>query len=136
MGHRLARVRELLKREIGTVLTRDFVFNDALVTVNDVDVTADLRNAHVFLGMVGTSKGKREAMEKIDAQRGMIQQKLAKRVVLKFTPKLHFKQDDSVERGVALVGLIEEVDGMPTAPLEEDDFEEGFGAPEPDETTS
>ena len=46
MSQRLLRVRELLKREIGSLLTNDYSFN-ALVTVNDVDVTPDLKNAHI-----------------------------------------------------------------------------------------
>ena len=41
MSQRILRVRELLKREIGTLISQDYSFN-ALVTVNDVDVTPSL----------------------------------------------------------------------------------------------
>ena len=56
MSQRLLRVRELLKREIGSLLSNDYSFN-ALVTVNDVDVTPDLKNAHIFIGIIGVVLG-------------------------------------------------------------------------------
>jgi len=43
MKHRLLRVNEVVKRELSTIITRDMTFEDALVTVNDVDVTPDLK---------------------------------------------------------------------------------------------
>jgi len=99
----------LLKREIGTILSRDYAF-DALVTINDVDVTPDLRKGHVFLGIIG-AEGRDEAIvSRLNRDRGSIQKRLAKRVVLKFTPKLSFKADGSVERGVRTLSILEELE--------------------------
>ncbi len=118
MSQRLLRVRELLKREIGLVVARDYVF-DSLVTVNDVDVTPDLRNGHVFVGVIGGEGEGRKAVALLNRERGNIQRQLNKRVVLKYSPKLHFKLDDSVERGVRTLSVIEGIDG------EDHDGEEG-----------
>ena len=109
MSQRLLRVRELLKREIGTILSRDYAF-DALVTINDVDVTPDLRKGHVYLGIIGGNGGEQAIVSRLNRDRGNIQRRLAKRVVLKFTPQLSFKADASVERGVRTISILEELD--------------------------
>ena len=81
MSQRLLRVRELLKREIGQVITRDFEF-DSLVTVNDVDVTPDLRSAHVYVGVIGGGGAKSRVVSTLNRDHGAIQRQIAKRVVL------------------------------------------------------
>lgn len=53
MSQRLDRINELLRREISTVLQRDFEFGGALVTINGVEITQDLREAKVFVGVMG-----------------------------------------------------------------------------------
>lgn len=110
MKNRLPRVNELLKRELGALLTRDFEFKNCLVTVNAVDVTPDLRQAHVYLGIIGDAHAKEGVLAKLGGKRAFIQQRLSKRVVLKYTPHLYFKLDESVEHGVALVDLMQEVE--------------------------
>jgi ribosome-binding factor A len=111
MKHRLLRVRELLKREIGEVLHRDFEFRDALVTVNDVDVTPDLKQAHAYLGIIAKDEGASAAiLDELNAKHGAIQKKISSRVVLRYTPQIHFKEDRSVERGVRLVELMQEIE--------------------------
>jgi ribosome-binding factor A len=106
MSQRLLRVRELLKREIGLILSRDYAFN-ALVTIHDVDVTPDLRKGHVFLGIIGADGREQAIVTRLNRERGSIQGRLAKRVVLKFTPQLSFKLDGSVERGVRTLSILE-----------------------------
>ncbi|MEE2808247.1 MAG: 30S ribosome-binding factor RbfA [Verrucomicrobiota bacterium] len=109
MSQRILRVRELLKREIGSLISQDYEFN-ALVTVNDVDVTPDLRNGHVFIGVIGSEQEKSKVVNKLNRERGMIQKKISKRLVMKFTPKLHFKSDESIERGVRTLNVIDSLD--------------------------
>ena len=121
MSQRLLRVCELLKRELGTILNRDYTFDGVLVTVNSVDVTPDLRQGHVFIGVIGDPKLARRAVEKLNRDHGAIQQRISNRVVMRNTTKLHFKLDDSVERGVHLLSVIQDVDAMPTAPPEEEE---------------
>ena len=55
MGKRLERVNELLRREISAVVQRDFEWKNALVTITDVDVTQDLKEAKVFVSILGGS---------------------------------------------------------------------------------
>ena len=112
MNNRMAKVRELMKRELSEILHRDFNFAGVLVTVNDVDMTPDLRNAHAFIGIIGDETQKRKIVDELNNKRGMIQRKISDRVVLKYTPLIHFKSDDSVERGVRVISLMDELDTL------------------------
>src|SRR4051812_11744394 len=102
MKHRLLRVNELLKRELSTIIAREIAFDGALVTVNHVDVTPDLKNAHVYVSVLG-SKGQTAAMAKLEEHRVLLQTQLARHVVLKYTPHLAFHLDKSVERGARVI---------------------------------
>jgi ribosome-binding factor A len=109
MSQRLLRVRELLKREIGQLVTRDYDFT-ALVTVNSVDAAPDLRTATVYIGVLGEQSEARKIVARLNRDHGAIQRQISKRVVLKFTPQLRFEFDDSVERGVRTVTLLQELE--------------------------
>ena len=114
MSQRLDRINELLRREISTVLQRDFEFGGALVTVSGVDITQDLREAKVFVGVLGGYGAK--VIEQLTQRRSLIQSRVAKRVVLRCTPKLDFRLDTSAARGVDMINVLDEVDKIPKAP--------------------
>ena len=118
MSRRLDRVNELLKREISSVLQRDFEWKGSLVTVNAVEVSQDLKDARVYIGVLGGHEEK--VIHRLNGERGSIQGRVMKRVVLKNTPVLRFVGDDSVVRGVDIVNLLDEVAELPVAPPEEE----------------
>jgi ribosome-binding factor A len=114
---RLQRVRELLKREIGEVIRREFPVSEAgLVTVNDVDVTGDLQSAVVFISILGNAEQQKRGHQLLNQHRKRIQGLVARGVVLKYTPTLRFIVDDSVVRGNKVLKILEELDK--TSPLE------------------
>ena len=122
MSQRHDRINELLRREISTVLQKDFEFTDILVSISGVEISQDLREAKVFVGVLGgPSAG---VMEKLEQKRGMIQSRIAKRVVLRCTPILSFYLDESAIRGVEMVNILDEVEKLPKAPPEEEDVSE------------
>ena len=108
---RLQRVRELLKREIGEVIRREFEVSEAgLITVNDVDVSGDLHSAIVFISILGTKEQQKRGLNLLTHHRKRIQGLVARAVVLKYTPTLKFKVDDSVVRGNRVLQIIEELE--------------------------
>lgn len=109
MKHRLLRVNELLKRELSSAITRTLTFEEALVTINQVDVAPDLKSAHVFVSVLG-SKERSAVIEKLEANRVMLQTDLSRKVVLKYTPHLVFHLDDSVERGSRIIEILQEIE--------------------------
>ena len=108
---RLQRVRELLKREIGEVIRREFQVSEAgLISVNDVDVSGDLKAASVFISILGNPTQKKRGLELLSQHRKRIQGLVGRAVVLKYTPTLRFVADDSVVRGNKVLQIIEDLE--------------------------
>ena len=110
-SHRHERVRELLKRAIGEAIRREIPVGDAgLISVNDVDLSGDLRNARIFISVLGNAVQQRAGLALLHKNRVRIQGLVAKEVILKYTPHLRFVVDDTVERGNRVLKLIEELE--------------------------
>src|SRR6478672_10270243 len=95
---RLQRVRELLKREIGEVVRREF------------EVSGDLHSAVVFISILGKPDQQKRGFNQLNAHRKRIQGLVGRAVVLKYTPTLKFVMDDSIVRGNRVLEIIEELD--------------------------
>jgi ribosome-binding factor A len=105
------RVRELLKRELGEVIRREFHVNEAgLITVNDVDMAGDIKSAVVFISILGNAEQQKKGAQMLNEQRARIQGLVGRSVVLKFTPTLKFVVDDSITRGNRVLQIIEELE--------------------------
>jgi len=109
MKHRMLRVNELLKRELSGIIAREMSFEAALVTINHVDVSADLKNAHVFVSVLGSDLGE-NVMSKLASHRATLQAELARHVTIKYTPHLIFHLDDSIERGARVNEILQEIE--------------------------
>ena len=108
---RLQRVRELLKREIGEAIRREFDVSEAgLITVNDVEVAGDLHSAVVFISILGNDTQKKHGLQELEKNRIRIQAIVGKSVILKYTPTLKFVIDDSVTRGNRVLQILDELE--------------------------
>src|SRR3974377_1131821 len=116
---RMQRVRELLKREIGEAIRREFEVSEAgLITVNDVDVSGDLHSAVVFISILGNADQQKRGLTLLTQHRKRIQGLLGRAVVLKYTPTLKFIVDDSVVRGNRVLQIIEELEKSNTSTID------------------
>lgn len=114
--HRLDKVNELLKREIGSFVQREFEWPGTIVSILDVEVTEDLKEGRVWVGVVGRM-APAQVIEKLMRNRGSIQHAVSRRVVLRNTPRLTFRHDDSARRGVDMVNLLDDIEkNLPKAP--------------------
>ena len=105
----MLRVNELLKRELSGIIAREMSFEGALVTINHVDVSADLKNAHVFVSVLGSDRAE-NVMSKLASHRATLQAELARHVTIKYTPHLIFHLDDSIERGARVIEILQEIE--------------------------
>ena len=112
MKNRLDRVNELIKRELDGLIRREVQMPAKIVTIRDVDISPDLKHAKVYLGMIGTEEEQYASMARLHAARKDLQSELSKRVVLKFTPKLHFKLDEAGARGDRVLNILSDL-GLP-----------------------
>jgi ribosome-binding factor A len=115
LKNRLDRVNELIKRELSDLVVKEFTFDAKLVTIQEVDVTPDLKQAHVFVGVIGTDAEAHKAVRQLNAEARRLQAEVGKRVVMKFTPNLHFKVDTAGPRGDRVMQILDEL-GMSDAP--------------------
>ena len=123
-SRRLDKVNELMRREIGTFVQKEFDWNGTIVSILDVEITEDLKEGRVWVGVVGRMAPD-QVLEKLTRNRAMIQKAVSKRVVLRSTPKLTFKHDNSAQRGVDMVNLLDDIEqNLPKAPpLPEGEFD-------------
>jgi ribosome-binding factor A len=108
MKHRQLRVNALVKRELSAIIAREVNFEGVLVSINAVEVTPDLKSAHVFVSILGSATGA-SVIDKLEAHRPALQAELSRHVVLKYTPHLVFHLDDSIERGTRVLEILEEI---------------------------
>lgn len=110
MTRRQKRVGELLRREISNLLERE-VRDPRLsfVTVTDVEVTFDLRDAFVYVSAPEGRERKEEILQGLESASGFLRHELAQNLRLKFIPRLNFVWDDSMERGQRINQLLREI---------------------------
>ncbi len=115
-----------MKRELGDLIGRELTF-DQLVTIQSVDITPDLRHAHVYVSILGGGPEEAKAViARLHDRRKEFQSLLSRRVILKYTPQLHFKLDTNIERGVRVIDILESLDlpPEPETPGEEEEEED------------
>jgi ribosome-binding factor A len=105
----MLRVNEVVKRELSGIIAREISFEGALVSINHVDVTSDLKNAHVFVSVLGT-ESRESIMSKLSSHRAALQAELARHVTMKYTPHLIFHLDNSIERGTRVIEIMQEIE--------------------------
>jgi ribosome-binding factor A len=111
MGERLRRVdeavKEVLSEGIGDLKDPRIGF----VTVTGVRTSPDLRHARVFVSVLGSERNREQSLAGLAAAHGVLQARVARELRLKRTPQLAFEYDPSVERGVRMTQLIDELAG-------------------------
>lgn len=79
-----------IQKELSNILVRDFDFENALVTVLNVEVTKDFLQAKVKLGIIPYEKGP-EVFQKLENERRQVQHKILKKMKIRAIPRLKFK---------------------------------------------
>jgi ribosome-binding factor A len=111
MKHRLERVNEVIKRELSEIVSREINFTpDTLVTIHAVAASQDLRQCQVYVSVIGKPEQKTRVLLELEDRRVSLQRELSKRVVLKYTPHLNFKLDNSIERGSRVLEIMQDLD--------------------------
>jgi len=98
-------VREVISEGVGELKDPRVGF----VTITGVKTSADLRHATVFVSVLGTESKREKTLAGLAAAHGVLQARLARELRLKRTPQLTFEYDPTVERGVRMTQLIDEL---------------------------
>ncbi|HZT95105.1 MAG TPA: 30S ribosome-binding factor RbfA [Gaiellaceae bacterium] len=109
MSERMRRVNESVRQVLAEALPELKDPRIGLITVTGVDTAPDLRHATVYVSVLGSGRRLRSSLHGLEAAHGVLQSRLARELRLKRTPQLTFEYDPSVERGVRMTRLIDEL---------------------------
>jgi len=102
-GKRLERVGHLIQMELSQLLLHR-VKDPRLgfVTITHVKVTPDLRSACVFYSAMGDEKSRKNSQLALEKASGFLQKEIGTALEIRYTPKLKFCFDDSLDRGLEI----------------------------------
>jgi ribosome-binding factor A len=109
MSERMRRVNESVRQVLAEALPELKDPRIGLVTVTGVVTSPDLRIATVYVSVLGNARKRRMTLAGLEAAHGLLQGQLARQLRMKRTPQLTFEYDLSVERGVRMTQLIDEL---------------------------
>lgn len=109
MSSRMRRVNEAVREVLGAALPELKDPRIGFVTITGVETAPDLRHATVFVSVLGGARQREKSLQGLAAAHGTLQARLARELRMKRTPQLTFEYDPTVERGVRMTKLIDEL---------------------------
>jgi ribosome-binding factor A len=125
---RIERLKEQMRSDLAQLIARDMKDPRiaGLVSVTSVDLSPDLRHAHVYISVLGSEEERKHTLSGLRSATGFLRSQLAARMTTKRAPDLQFSLDTSIERGERIMSLIREV-GAATSPTDTAATEEPDG---------
>jgi len=109
MSDRMRRVNEALREVLSESIPTLKDPRIGFVTVTGVDTNRDLRQATVHVSVLGSERKREATIAALQASHGVLQGRINSELHLKRTPQLTFQYDPTIERGVRLSRLIDEL---------------------------
>ncbi|WP_218080035.1 30S ribosome-binding factor RbfA [Anthocerotibacter panamensis] len=116
---RTERIGELIRKEVSDMLLRglkDGRIGSGMVSITEVEVTRDLRQAKIFVSIFGDSQAQEETMAGLNSAAGYVRGEIGRRIRLRYTPEIIFEQDHSLERGDRIMTLLNQLKPPTQAP--------------------
>lgn len=121
MSNRTVRVNELVQRELSDILRKRYQSESVAVTITEVRVSPDLRDARVFVSVVGDEEFATEKLRWLRSKAHDIREELSRRIVLKYLPKFEYVLDESAIKGARILQMLDEI----VPPPAKDEKQEG-----------
>jgi ribosome-binding factor A len=113
-GDRMRRVDEAMRELLSAAITSELKDpRVGFVTVTAVDTAPDLRQARVYVSVLGKEGVRRRSLDGLRSAHGYLQRRVADELHLKHTPTLEFAYDDTAERGQRIQELLAEGEERP-----------------------
>ena len=113
---RMRKVNESLREVIAEELTRLTDPGLGFVTITGVVTSPDLRNATVFYSAMGDEERRKETAAALGRAAPHLQASIASQVRMKYTPRLHFRVDESIDAGLHIIEVLRHLEGEPQHP--------------------
>jgi ribosome-binding factor A len=123
-SRRVLKAAEAIREVVGMAILADLkdprIQN---VTVTHVEVSPDMRQAKVYVSVMGDEKAQQLSLHGLQSSAGYLQQKIAKRIDTRYTPRIMFELDMGVKKSIAIARLLDEVRPENTdEPVDENDL--------------
>lgn len=129
---RVRKLQEFIKQEVSSMLMRGLKDpRIGFVTVTDVEVTGDLRQATIYVSLFGNDDAKKESLQALRHATSHIRSELGKVLRLRYTPELAFEADTSLDYSMHIESLLHDIKkdealtGKTEADSEKDDSSHG-----------
>ncbi|BDI32257.1 hypothetical protein CCAX7_43080 [Capsulimonas corticalis] len=109
---RKQRLQETLRAEISDIIRRDLRdprFAKGLLSITEVEVTADLKHATVFFSVLGDEQARKEELAALKGATGHLRGELGRRKTVINVPEISFRYDDALERGGKMFEMLERI---------------------------
>lgn len=113
---RVEKVQELMKQEISQIVQRELKDpRIGFVTVTSVECTGDLREAKIYVSIMGSEQQVKDSWTGLNRGLGFIRREIGKRIRLRFTPELTFELDKSLDYSAHIQELLLKIKAEETA---------------------
>lgn len=105
------RINSEVQRELSEIISREIKDPriHPMTTVVAVEVTPDLKYCKAYISVLGSEEAGKETIKGLKSAEGFVRRQLASRINLRNTPEITFVLDQSIEYGVNMTHLINEV---------------------------
>ncbi len=95
---RIEKLQELIKQEVSKMLLMDIKDSRiGFVTVTGVEMTGDLREAKIYVSIMGNDEQIKSSLEGLQSALGYIRREIGRRIKIRFTPEISFALDKSLD---------------------------------------
>jgi len=109
---RKQRLEETLRAELSEIIRRDMRdprFTEGLLSITEVEVSADLKHATVFVSFLGDEKAIKDGINALRGASGVLRGELGRSKAFKSVPDLSFRYDEAIVRGSHMFEVLERV---------------------------
>lgn len=109
-GKRKDRVAHLLQKELSQlIVARIKDPRMGFITITHVEMPPDLKSAIVFYSVIGDAQKREETQVTLERSAGFLQKEIAHLLKLRYTPRLKFRYDDSLNQGIAIDAVLKDL---------------------------
>jgi len=111
VSRRTLRLNRAIQQEISRLIEKEL--NDprlvGVVSITEVAISEDMRHVRVYVSTIGDAATQAQTMEGFKAASGFIRKEVSTNLRMRHAPEFSFEYDNSIERGAALLQLIDQV---------------------------
>ena len=108
---RIRKIQEFIKQEVSRIILQELKDPRlGFVTVTDVRITGDLREATVYVSLFGSDEEKKNTLAALAKANGFIRSEVGKRLGIRYSPQIGFKEDQSLDYGMKIEKILHTIE--------------------------